>query len=237
MKKEVPNIEWPIDTTRFVGFVDVMGFKDMVARKTHEEVGEVLNAMVFMKDILSRLIVAEGAISNGKVDKGRVKSISFSDSVLFITRDDSIESLSVLCGIMQIFHEAALQRTAPTKGAISMGRFTADFDNSLFYGQPLIDAYELQDFVHYYGIVADNKIDEYLLKQHRAGKIETEEINRYFFRIPTPMKSGKVIHHNLRISNMTKPQLDDLYSMISGPVRKYVDNTVEIYKEMNPNFK
>jgi hypothetical protein len=36
------NDEWKIDCNRFVGFMDVMGFKDMIARKSHEEVGEAL---------------------------------------------------------------------------------------------------------------------------------------------------------------------------------------------------
>lgn len=50
--------EWKIDCNRYVGFMDLMGFKDMVARKSHEEIGQLLRQMSFTKDILQKVIVS-----------------------------------------------------------------------------------------------------------------------------------------------------------------------------------
>ncbi|MFC2185691.1 hypothetical protein ACFCT7_00145 [Fulvivirgaceae bacterium LMO-SS25] len=226
--------DWSIDCNRYVGFIDVMGFKDMVARKNHEEVGQMLHQMSFMKDILQKVVVSPFK----KVDENfkreeRVKSITFSDSVLFVTKDDSLSDLLVLSSVLEIFQEAAIQRGAPTKGAISYGRLTADFEKSIFYGQPLIDAYLLQDQLYYYGIVLDNEVESILIDNLRNEKIEKQLIEGHFFKMPTPFKSGKVQHYNVRLGNLIEEQKEDLYKTISGSVRRYVDNTIEIYDLMN----
>ncbi|MEZ4922165.1 MAG: hypothetical protein R2780_03250 [Crocinitomicaceae bacterium] len=131
---------------------------------------------------------------------------------------------------MSIFQEAAIQRGAPTKGAISYGRFTADFEKSIFYGQPLIDAYLLQDELYYYGIIADNNVQAFL---GQNDKIETSEVDHYFLWTETPLKRGMVNHLNIKLDSLTEDQLNDLYNHVSGSVRKYVDNTIKMYELMN----
>jgi len=226
--------EWKVDCNRYVGFMDVMGFKDMVARKSHEEIGGMLHQMSFMKDILQRVIVSPFKKIDEKFEREeRVKSITFSDSVLFVTKDDSLSDLLVLSGVLEIFQEAAIQRGAPTKGAVSFGRLTADFDKSIFYGQPLIDAYLLQDQLNYYGIIIDNEVESRIIDSLRRKEVEQELIRGHFYKIATPLKTGKVQHYNIRLSNLTEEQIEDMYKTVSGGVRKYVDNTVEMYELMN----
>ncbi|WP_154669987.1 hypothetical protein [Flavobacterium silvisoli] len=234
MKTE--NQEWKVDCNRYIGFMDVMGFKDMVARKSHEEVGRMLHQMSFMKDILQRVIVSPLKEKNEMFEREeRVKSITFSDSVLFVTKDDSLSDLLILSSVLEIFQEAAIQRGAPTKGAISFGRLTADFEKSLFYGQPLIDAYLLQDQLNYYGIIVDNEAEARIIDSIRREQIDESLIKGHFYKLATPLKSGKVQHYNVRLGNLTEEQIEDMYKTVSGGVRKYVDNTIEIYELMNKN--
>lgn len=228
------NEAWKVDCKRYVGFMDVMGFKDMVARKTHEEIGQMLHQMSSMKSTLQKVITNPFKKANEKIEREeRVKSITFSDSVLFVTKDDSLSDLFALSLVLEIFQEAAIQRGAPTKGALSLGRLTADFENSIFYGQPLIDAYLLQDQLNYYGVIVDNEVESKIINSIRNKDVKQELIEAQFYKLPTPLKSGKVQHYNIRLSNLTEEQKEDMYKTVSGTVRKYVDNTIEMYNLMN----
>lgn len=162
-----------------------------------------------------------------------MKSITFSDSILFITKDESLSDLLFLSSILGIFQIAAIQGGFPAKGAISFGRLTADFQSSIFYGQPLIDAYLLQEQLSYYGVVIDNEAEAKIIDSLSKNEIKQELIEEHFHRIPTPFKSGKVYHYNVRLRNLTQNQISDMYKTVSGGVRKYVDNTIEMYESMN----
>jgi hypothetical protein len=48
------------------------------------------------------------------------------------------------------------------------------------------------------------------------------------------MKSGVIMHYNLHLDSVSEDQLEDLYKNVSGEPRKYVDNTIEMFKLMNP---
>lgn len=91
----------------------------------------------------------------------------------------------------------------------------------------------LQDQLFYYGIVLDNKVESNIINNLRSKKIGLQMIENHFSKLPTPFKSGKVLHYNIRLSNLIEEQKEDLYKTISGGVRKYVDNTIDIYDLMN----
>ncbi len=217
---------WKIDNVRFIGFMDIMGFKDLVARKSHEDVKYMLNTMVSLNKSL------ESVFGKPRVkveDREKLES-----RIRSVTQDDSLEDFIQISFALSIFQEASLQRGAPTKGAISLGMLTADFDNSIFFGQPLIDAYLLQDQLKYYGIVADNKVEEYIIDKNRKLIPNEPKVDRAFIKLKTPFKSGSVMHYNLHLDSVSAEQLEDLYKSVSGEPRRYVDNTIEMFKLMNP---
>jgi hypothetical protein len=226
---------WKVDNTRFIGFMDIMGFKDLVARESHEDVKYMLNVMVSLNKSLES-VFGKPKVKAEDRDKleSRIRSTTFSDSIMFISQDDSLDDFIQISFALSIFQEASLQRGAPTKGAISLGMLTADFDNSIFFGQPLIDAYLLQDQLKYYGIVADNKVEEYIIDKNRQLKPNEPSVDRAYRKLKTPFKSGSIMHYNLHLDSVSSEQLEDLYKSVSGEPRKYVDNTIEMFKLMNP---
>jgi hypothetical protein len=225
---------WKDDNIRFIGFMDIMGFKDLVTRKSHEEVKYMLNTLVSLNKSLES-VFGKPNVKTADREKieSRIRSVTFSDSIMFFSQDDSLEDFLQISYALSIFQEASLQRGAPTKGAISLGMLTADFKNSVFFGQPLIDAYLLQDQLKYYGIVADNKVEEYIIDKNRKLEPGEPRVDRAFVRLKTPFKSGSILHYNIHLDSVSGEQLENLYKSVSGESRKYVDNTIEMFNLMN----
>lgn len=227
----IDTLNWQEDNERYVGFIDILGFKEMMARKGHPKSGIVLNQV---SDIIHTInkVIAKGSIY---ILPDNIKSVSFSDSMLFLSRSNTFEDLITLSWVMKMLQEKAIKSGIPTKGAISFGFMTADFKKSIFYGQPLIDAHLLQNEVHYYGIVLDNEAETEVKKFTSLSKDHAQLMKTYFSQLETPLKAGKVKHYNVNLHNIDGDNIDILYNTVSGHIRKYVDNTNEMLMEMNRN--
>lgn len=223
---------WPVDCNRFVGYADIMGFQNLISRRSHEEVGLILKRLLKERNAVSDLLKSSPDTKTAKQYLGQIETVAFSDSVLFITKDDKIESLSLLAIAMHLFHASSLLKEAPVKGAIAYGRFTADFDNSLFYGQPLVDAYLLEQQVHYYGIVVENSLEQKMKNMVASKEMTQADVNSLFSWIKTPLKGGQVYHYNLTGKRLDEETKAALYNSVSGLTRKYVDNTIETFEKM-----
>lgn len=101
-----------------------------------------------------------------------------------------------------------------------------------FFGQPLVDAYLLQDEIKFYGIVAHHTI-EHLIKNSKP------DIARMFAKTDVPLEKGWSKHYILsweKINNNSfhangielGPWLDSIEENISGKPRVYVDNTIKV---------
>ena len=138
--------------------------------------------------------------------------------------EEEIESTSM---------QAAIKQKIPIKGAIAQGEITCDIPKQLFFGQALIDAYLLEENIHYYGILV-----------HHSAEISVIKLeNKFFQDIKAPLKSGKIFHYELSwyINDPTKDrkkQLDEIVAAlknirqtVSDAPRKYIDNTIDIINE------
>ena len=76
----------------------------------------------------------------------------------------------------------------PIKVAIAQGRITCDIPKQLFFGHALIDAYLLEENIHYNGILVDRTAENSVIKL----------ANDYIFKdIKAPLKSGNLSHYEL----------------------------------------
>lgn len=210
-------------TNRFVAFLDIMGFKERVARTNHSELLSILTD--FNKNIASHI---------GKYPKTEIQLSQFSDSIVLFTNDTTQKSLRTLaevtCGIMQ----TAIKQKIPIKGAIAQGRITCDIPKQLFFGQALIDAYLLEESIYYYGILVHHTAENSVIKFSS---------DNLFRDIKAPLKSGRVSHYELswyvdgisdkiedRISEISVA-LKDIRQTVSDAPRKYIDNTLDVINE------
>ena len=205
---------------RFVAFLDIMGFKDRVARNEHDDVLKELE--IFQSNISQYVSYHRDA---------NIQIALFSDSILIYSQDDESSSLHALADITSHIMMYAIQqeKPIPLKGAIAAGRMTCNQTKQLYFGQALIDAYLLEENVKYYGVLVHHSAERYIQ-------------NNYFpeFRdIKAPLKSGEISHYELRWyntainpNNEEQKRVEDclanLRLTVSDEPRKYIDNTQKV---------
>jgi hypothetical protein len=225
--------EWPNTTERFVAFLDIMGFKDRVWRNDHED---VLKTM----EVLAKGINALRPSGNGS---NTLLPLFFSDSILVVSRDGEFDSASELILGLQGIMKTAFEAGIPVKGAIAYGRQTSDVKQSVHFGRPLIDAYELEEDLLLYGVAlhhtAEKQLNDSITDWGKSLVLPSLEVLRNLgqvLRYKTPMKKGAINHYvvDMFLDTWTfGVSLEDMrrwvakfYWTVSGSTRVYVDNTM-----------
>lgn len=226
---------WKVTTERYVAFLDIMGFKDMVARNSNNYVYNIMRKVVEAAQVSAERFGIDDS-SDKIIDNVRVTT--YSDSIMIYSRNASPKSLYNFNAVSAAIYEELLINEIPFKGAVAFGLMTLDFNSSIYFGQPLIDAYLLQEELLFYGIVV-----------HASAEMNKGyKRNESVFEYPCPFKNGKSSHLTIYPVSLLIDYLAgvDDYQKIrngvlklrlktSGALRKYVDNTLEyldlVYKE------
>lgn len=212
---------------RLVAFFDIMGFKDFVFRNTHETVQGRMD--IISKSLKQFDRVQKDIKGTETIRPDLFKYVLFSDSILFISNDDTLFTSKVFMLYCAFFYSDCMVANIPIKGAIAHGIFTADIAKSHYFGQPIIDAYQLQDELHFYGIALHHSMDKFLSEKNY---LKDTDINRVITNREIPLKSGKVKHNIIKLYvdyaiRDREKWINNFYKTVSGITRKYVDNTME----------
>lgn len=219
---------WNVTNNRYISFIDIMGFTDYVYRNSHATVKKRMDK--FHSIVLENENDIKGiAVELSNINEA-IKSVIFSDSIILLSIDDSVESLEYMLLAAQCILTSCIESKIPIKGAISYGTITADFDKSLYFGKGLIDAYSLENIVEMYGIILDNKVE----KQLQKTKFDYRP---YCCTKKVPTKSGHIRHIAIDWISWAKKfgkdpihLIQQFYSQTSGHPRKYIDNTLDFIK-------
>ncbi len=223
-----------VTSNRFVLFFDILGFKDLVSRSSHEE---VLKKLKKLKGRASKLEIAKLKKTaqekyNIDIRQYQTKSVTFSDSIIFFSEGDTTSDfLKILIDSQYMLNEA-LSIGLALKGAISYGRITVDFEQNIFFGQPIIDAFLLHEDLHMLDVILDHNCD---LQKDKYNNIFINE-NIKFLNVK--MKYGHVSHSIVipRLSSKIDEKiilLKKLYYTTSGSPRAYIDNSVKFYESIS----
>ncbi len=224
--------EWINKKKRFVLFFDILGFKNMVSRNTHAQVVNKLNKINFV------LNVAEGKSMNKFLSKhddsiaeDQTKSFIFSDSIVFFSKGNSYADATKIIADAATIYGHCLRNKIPIKGSISFGYVTIDFNKSLFFGQPIIDAYLLHEELNMLSIVVDHNAEK-KFAQLKKGMYNYDRL----FNYSAFMKYGRVNHLLYRPNPNTLPQhiknLEKIRLETSGKPRIYFDNTQKFFEAL-----
>lgn len=222
----IDQVKWELTTNRFIAFFDILGFKDLVMRRTHDE---VLQKLEVLKETIANLgkIHTSELLKRHELDDGQTRSVTFSDSIIFFSRGDTEkDAFKILLDCYGIILRSLSEGIA-IKGAVSFGQVTVDFNTSLFFGQPIIDAYLLHEDLQMLTVVVDHHA-EVKLKSYMGNRNISEMLVTY----KANLKSGRITHQLLRpmAQKDVKGRIDQvtkLYEQVSGRPRLYIDYTIE----------
>ena len=227
----MPDTPWINTSQRFIAFFDILGFKDLVLKSTH-------------KEILDKLVILQNRIKDfGKFrenkdlkkydfDVDQTKSVTFSDSFLFFSKGNTLNDVLKILLDSYALLKKATEIGIAIKGAISFGEITVDFENSLFYGQPIIDAYLLHEELIMLTAIVDHNFEIQLEKLPKDTLIES-----MLGSCKANLRSGKITHQVLKPSGKGVAAeriliLKKMYKNTSGKPRIYIDNTIEFYSTL-----
>ncbi|WP_300685238.1 hypothetical protein [Chryseobacterium sp.] len=228
--------EWATTQNRFVAFFDILGFKELVLRSSHDDIFKRLSDISDLRKEINPQIT-DKEFSN---DKNKpIEIITFSDSIIIFSKNDSEETFKVFIESINWIFARIIEVGLPVKGAFAHGEVSVDVEKQIYFGQAFIDAFQLQEDVDYFGAVAHNSIDKFI----SDNKIEG--INELLFEIVTPLKSGKIRHLNLKYFPFIVYSEDEkMYEYLekfklsaSGKARKYLENTFNFYEGYLKNYK
>jgi len=169
----------PITCDRFVGLLDVMGFKDRIYKSFHDNVKDVLYSL---HENLYDIINVPGKFNNApSVLFPRIKVVMFSDTILLISMGSTLDDFIQISYLTGWVLKHCLLTHIPIKGAMSFGTFTADFEKSVYVGRPLVDDHLLQEELKYYGVIADCTVEDQM-------KNDMGLFQKYFIKYKTPFK-------------------------------------------------
>ncbi len=205
----------------------------MILRNSHTDVLNMMNKFTFPIRAIDNLAnnKLKGKFTENDYTNTLIKSVIFSDSVMLISNDESEESIMNMLLFINLIFTLSLMIGVPIKGAVAHGRLTADFKKSLYFGKPLIDAYELQTEIKIYGAVLHHSAEKYLTDQQIIDKLD----NKYLMKYNTPVKQGHAYHYLVKLDmigafdDTVNESITKLYCNTSGSTRQYIDNTVEYF--------
>ncbi len=230
--------QWKVTDTRFVAFIDILGFKDKVMRDTHHHIYSQLSKISKTKRSIEKLADNEEFMKQfGDSD---VYIVNFSDSIVVFSKNDSFDNFIYFLTVVNYLFTDAIRNIIPLKGGMAHGIISVNKADQIYFGQPIIDAYLIEEEVKYLGIIAHNSIDKYV--NQNWHKINHDLFTKYLFETKTPLKSGIIEHLNINwfsmvsSSNVLIDQIEMVYTVlrefknsVSGSSRIYIDNTFDVF--------
>ncbi len=236
--------EWRDEADRFVGYYDIMGFSRLVRTKPPKDVYQILRTfqdVASEAEALARQIRGTDGSGRALARPGRLlRFVSFSDSIVLFSRDSSdVCSLAVTLASLKLFL-ATLSGGFVIRGAWSCGRATADFKHSLFFGSPVIDAYELAEAQEWFGVVEHESAQTDTLRVLSVmGPDEIPLTEAY----TVPLKSGARTLSAVTWPVFARSAADVAYALMSagvddgGPdVARYKQSTLSFLKVVRDKY-
>lgn len=144
--------------SRFVAHIDVLGMSSIVERDANLA-WSVLSDLVAVLDKTTKYTLAFEDLGEVVETLRVIKSVTFSDTIILFTRDDSDLSLRCLIIlVVEIFHKA-LFKCVPVRAGISHGTFFFNIERSMYSGPALIDAYRTGEAAQWLGVTFSASVE------------------------------------------------------------------------------
>ena len=167
---------------KFVLYLDIMGFKERVNKVDIEELKSQLKLFKTKNIKLNPLLTGKS--------ETLIHMAQFSDSIVLVTRDTTINDLNRISKAATILMQTGLQTGFALRGAITKGKMVFDNENQLFFGKALVDAYLLEEELCYYGVAFHESMEESITDALTKKTMPIEDVL-------IPLKKGKSKHYHI----------------------------------------
>ena len=155
----------------FIAYFDYLGFKDFIENNSEEEQKRIIlnnfRDMERARSINKYTETQFGMIAD--TTRSKINCINFSDTIVFWTKDDSIDSLKELLSVSFTFNLQSVLYFFPVRGAIVYGEMTyhdfskenengAVFNINSVFGKGLVRAHLKADAQNWAGTVIDSSL-------------------------------------------------------------------------------
>lgn len=157
----------------FVAFLDILGFKDLVERNTHEQLEDIYSQFFTSVEENSELFgLLSQILKNDKGISTTVQSVIISDSIVLWTTDDTIDNFNMLVMAVRLLIIRSFGEGIPLRGAITRGPLSVSTDKSVrIFGKALTRAYTLESQMELSGCIIDDECMEYVLEISEENEI------------------------------------------------------------------
>lgn len=228
--------KWKNTDKRFVAFLDILGFKDLVMRKSHDEIYEILNKISKTKKVLEKAPSHEKVIA--KFGDAEISIVNFSDSIVIFSKNDDPGNFEYFLYAVRWLFSSSIKNGIPIKGGIAYGEISINKSEQIYFGQAIIDAYLIEEDVNYFGVTVHNSFDQFI--NQNIDNLDMKTIENILFEEKTPLKCGNITHRNVNWFRLIEHKnIEDIKKVInsfklnaSGSPRKYIDNTLDILEKV-----
>lgn len=141
-------------TDKFVAFIDVMGFSNLVNR---DSVSDLESYFLTVTEVLNKI----------KTDKGEIQSLLISDAIILIA-PTGLKGLRDIIIATRRIQSALLWRKILLRGAISYGQVFYDKNENIIVGKGFIKAYLLEQEAIFPRVIIDPSIIK-IVAEDREG--------------------------------------------------------------------
>jgi len=242
---------------KFIVFLDILGFKDLVKNNTHGVLLDIFKKFLFLNQYkLANGQINQSASSQDELfntDISKVHLISISDSIVLYSNDDSIDSFINIVNAASTLLNVGLKEGLPLRGGISCGEFSAilkepinqkfDFSRQLLLGKALIDAYELESLQDWSGcVIQEECISNFTSTEEKAKLnfiINNHIIKKYNVPLKEEHKEFNVVNW-INDTSFTEQIIRDAFSKHNKnsntvSVQSKIQNTIDFFNYINNN--
>lgn len=159
------------NTKKFIAYFDLLGFKQFILKNTIEEqqnaLDSVFHILRFCRSNGNVQLTKNGVDPNESLAK--INCLNFSDTFVFWTNDESVESLIDLLKVVEPFNSLMIRKVFPVRGTLTYGEIFHAIYNEIsksdsllninsVYGKGIIEAHFKTDEQNWAGTVIDDTI-------------------------------------------------------------------------------
>ncbi|MHA3047864.1 hypothetical protein JSO59_010980 [Riemerella anatipestifer] len=224
---------------KFIAFFDLLGFKQFIENNDEKEQQRVIDNI--LRDIEQSLVKQkDGSLMNKKVNGSsivadleyiKINTLSFSDTIVFWTNDNSLDSLEKLLIASKEFNFRMNKFNFPIRGALVYGNIYKLFGqheskegfhygvNSVF-GEGIVKAYEKAESQEWAGTVIDQSIIDFITEDN------IHILENYAKKYKVPYKTSSQRKEEELVLNLI-----DTNDKINRSNIKFIENYIEGIKK------